>query len=245
MSNVLLKIQDLCFSFGEHKVIDNLSLTLESNEIVSLIGWSGAGKTTLFKILTGIYTPTKGTLNFSGHLGKSITYMTQEDLLLPWRTVLGNLLLLAELGQVQDLSKIREEARLLLKEMGLENCADLYPDQLSGGMRQRVSLSRALLQKRPLLLLDEPFGGLDVVLREQIYQLLRKIKQELKCTILMITHDFRDALCLSDRIVMLHAGSVYKSWCMDPTIRKDPTAHVALTEEIRNTLFDLKNHPVH
>lgn len=238
MPELLLKTQNLSFSFGEQKILNNLSLELQQGEIVTLLGWSGSGKTTLFKILTGIFTPEQGSIVFSKDPKNSISYMSQEDLLLPWRTVLGNLLLVTELGD-SGLSHpfFINEAQKLLSEMGLEHCTDLYPDQLSGGMRQRVSLARALLQKRPLLFLDEPFGSLDVVLREQIYALLRNIKDEFDCTIMMVTHDFHDAICLSDRILFMHHGSIQKAWEIDNAVREDSGKVIT---DIRHELFQFK-----
>lgn len=204
---MILSIQNLSFSFGKKKILDNFSLTLNSNEIVTLTGRSGIGKTTLFKILTGILVPESGSVTFSDK--HRIAYMPQEDILLPWRTVLQNLLLPAELGkQIFSLGDLRKEAQEILSEVGLEHYADVYPDQLSGGMRQRVGLARALLQKCQLFLLDEPFNGLDIALREQICSLLCKVKDKLGCTIFIITHDVHDIFSLSDRILLMHEGAI-------------------------------------
>lgn len=233
MPEPLLNIQNLSFSFGKKEVLKNLTLTLESNEIVTLLGSSGSGKSTLFNILTGIWSYQNGAIHFSANREKSISYMTQEDLLLPWRTVLDNLMLLFELGKQKESNfSTKKEALEILSEMGLKNYADYYPHQLSGGMKQRISLVRALLQKRPLLLLDEPFGSLDVVMREKIYQQLRSIKDKRCCTIFLVTHDFRDALSLSDRILLLHDGSIYKTWEV-----KGRCPEIA--EEIRQEMFKM------
>ncbi len=241
MPEPLLNIQNLSFSYGKQKILNDLSLTINQNEIISLVGWSGSGKTTLFKILTGILAYEQGSIIFDGHFPKAISYMTQEDMLLPWRTVWGNLLLLSELGRAPHLTpSLSQEAKALLSELGLEDYAEAYPEELSGGMRQRVSLARALLQKRPLLLLDEPFGSLDVVLREQIYELLRNLKSKIGCTILLVTHDFHDALCLSDRILLMHNGTIHKTWLIENETRKDPLLLSAMTEEIRRELFYLR-----
>jgi ABC-type nitrate/sulfonate/bicarbonate transport system ATPase subunit len=159
--------------------------------------------------------------------------MTQDDLMLPWRTVLENLLLVGELGRKpKSLDALKQEALRYLEEMGLSGWENAYPDQLSGGMRQRVSLTRALLQKRPLLLLDEPFGALDVGLREQMHTLLRSIRKQHGTTILMITHDFRDALSLSDRIFLLDKGRICADWSVAPTIRQDAVAYQRLHNEL-------------
>ena len=240
MPEPLLKIQNLSFSYGEQKILHNLSLTLQAGEIVTLIGRSGSGKSTLFKILTGILPLDRSSISFEGSLEKSIAYMTQEDLLLPWRTVWENLLLISELGKQPIPSfSLEQEAKVLLSQLSLENCSDKYPYQLSGGMRQRVSLARTLLLKRPLLLLDEPFGSLDVVLREQIYCLLRQIRDQLNCSILLVTHDFHDAICFSDRILLMHEGSIHKTWCINDE-RKNSPSSIAITDQIRQELCCLQ-----
>jgi len=161
--------------------------------------------------------------------------MTQDDLMLPWRTVLENLLLVGELGRKQQsMDALKQEALRYLEEVGLKGWENAFPDQLSGGMRQRVSLTRALLQKRPLLLLDEPFGALDVGLREQMHTLLRSIREQYGTTILMVTHDFRDALSLSDRIFFLDEGRIGAEWTVSSTLRQDAVAF----QSLHNSLYE-------
>lgn len=209
----MLTIKDVSFAYGEKKVLDRATLSLNKGEIGALIGASGSGKSTLFKVLTGMLPLQSGTIeiqNLPWPQGQSLTtYMMQEDLLLPWRTVIGNMTLVTELGlSPQPKTEVVEEAHALLEELGLQGSAHLYPEQLSGGMRQRVSLARALLQKRPLLLLDEPFGSLDYAMREQMYTLLKDIQATKHTTILMITHDPRDAESLADRSFFLANGKI-------------------------------------
>ena len=163
----MLSLEDVHFAY-ESPILKGVSFTLEEGEIAALIGTSGSGKTTLFRLITRLLKPSRGIIGCS----VEATYMQQEDLLLPWRTVMQNILLPFELG-VNEGAPIAE-ARRLLNLVGLEGCADAYPKELSGGMRQRVSLARALLQDRPLMLLDEPFGSLDVLIREQLYLLLKQ-----------------------------------------------------------------------
>lgn len=239
MPESLLKIQNLSYSYGKHPVLNALSLTLKEGEIVTLLGSSGTGKSTLFKILAGIL-PYNGTIHFKGSLTDSLAYMTQEDLLLPWRTVWDNLLLLFELGNSSPPTPFQqEEAKTLLWQLDLEHCAEKYPHQLSGGMRQRVSLARTLLQNRPLLLLDEPLASLDVVLREKIYSLLRQKRNQLNHSILMVTHDFHDAICLSDRILLLNQGSIQKEWLINEEDRESSILSCLIVEEIREKLFQM------
>lgn len=237
-NDLMLSIQQLSFDYPSKTIFNNLSLGISSGEIVTLIGASGSGKTTLFKLLMGSLIKRSGMISVIGCQGKEaqhhISYMTQEDLLLPWRTVLENLLLIGELGKgKKNHTMLKQEALLFLKEVGLEGRENAYPDQLSGGMRQRVSLARILLQKRPLLLLDEPFAALDVVLREQMHALLRDIRLRHGTTILMATHDFRDAQVLSDRVILLDQGVISQEWEIDEERRHD---YQSFHKELRSAL---------
>lgn len=224
----MLSVQNVSFSYEKRSILKDLSLFLEAGQIGTLIGSSGSGKSTLFKLLTGLCQPHGGVISINGDLKpqQNVAYMTQEDLLLPWRNVLSNVTLCMELGKAaKDPSTLREEALTLLSELGLADYAHHFPDQLSGGMRQRVSLARALVQKRPLLLLDEPFAALDVILREHMYEILRGIRQKYGTTILMVTHDFRDALSLSDKIYLLSNGKISHEWTTSDS--RDLTAELS------------------
>lgn len=237
----MLAIKNLSFSFGSFEILHNLSLKLASGEIGTLIGSSGSGKTTLFKLLTGLLKPEQGMLSIAGKSSPEaycqVAYMMQDDLLLPWRTILNNLLLVGELGkQHPNLTEMRQEAKFYLGEMGLRGWENAYPDQLSGGMRQRVSLARALLQKRPVLLLDEPFAALDVGLRAHMHDLLHDIRKRYGTTILMVTHDFRDAISLSDRIFLLSNGKIGQEWELKSSMRQDPHAFHQLNEELLTSI---------
>lgn len=242
----MLTVDNLAFSFDVHKVLKNLSLNLAQGEIGTLIGPSGSGKTTLFRLLTGILPVQGGKLSIDGRFPPEAkhyaAYMMQEDLLLPWRTVIDNMTLPGEIGPSPiPLAHLRQDARLYLHELGLGEWENAYPRHLSGGMRQRVSLARALLQKRPLLLLDEPFASLDINLREQMHGLLYKVREQYGTTILMITHDFRDALSLSDRIFLLSHGRIAQEWTIDPDIRQNSLKIQTLCEEIK-TVFTSPQH---
>lgn len=230
MPEPLLKIQNLSLSFGDKIVLQDFNLTIHKEEIVTLVGASGSGKSSLLKILTGIYTPRENSIIFKGLLKQSISFLTQEDLLLPWRTVLENVLLPFELGK-NPLKGSEAEAIDFLTELGLKDSIHCHPEQLSGGMRQRVCLARALLQKRPLLLLDEPFDSLDIILREQIYEIIKNVKKRQKSSILMVTHDFHDALALSDRIVVLRHGRIFKEWFVEKK------HHEKILDEIRSIML--------
>jgi NitT/TauT family transport system ATP-binding protein len=238
MDNPILKIDKLSFLFSSSLVLNELTLSLQSGEIAALIGSSGAGKTTLFKMITGLLPSNQGSISIAGSLVhpkcQQVAYMTQEDLLLPWRTVLKNLTLTSELGKRSiPRQQLHREALELLSEVGLAGYENAYPDELSGGMRQRVSLARALLLKRPLLLLDEPFGSLDVILREQMYALLKQIRLRFGTTILLITHDFRDALNLAERIFLLAQGKICREWNELSALQNDRSSLGVIEDEMR------------
>lgn len=235
----MLELDRLFFSFSTVNILENFSLRLFPGEIGSLIGVSGSGKTTLFKLISGLLSPLHGTISIasSPFAHQQVAYMAQDDLLLPWRNVLGNLLLVGELGKQCNKKNLHEEALFYLQEVGLKGYENVYPHQLSGGMRQRVSLARILMQKRPLLLLDEPFAALDIGLREKMHSLLKNIRQKHGITMLVITHDFRDALSLSDRIFLLSKGQLAKEWLVNDTICFDPAAFQQLTSEMQKALY--------
>jgi NitT/TauT family transport system ATP-binding protein len=217
----MLIINNLSFCYEDQIVVKNLSLDVKKGEITTILGPSGCGKTTLFRLISGLLPSEPGKITVAGQSypisSQSISFMMQEDLLIPWRTVLDNILLLKELGPEKNGKECSiKKALHLLKEVNLEGCENLFPRELSGGMRQRVALARSLLQNRPLLLLDEPFGALDFRTRETMYQLLIEIQKRYNKTILLITHDFNDALALSNNIHVLSDAHLSKAWKIPP-----------------------------
>ncbi len=227
----MLKIEHLSFGYGDKLILNEVSFSASLGEIIALIGVSGSGKTTLFRLISGHLVPLSGSIAVEGET----TYMRQEDLLLPWRTVMENLLLFSELGRrSQDKIGLRAEAEQLLERLSLGTIENDYPDTLSGGMRQRVALARSLLQKRPLMLLDEPFASLDVILREELYVLMREIRDLYGKTVVMVTHDFRDAIALADRILVLGSGTIVANHLVTPQLRSHPTP---LIQKIREDLL--------
>ncbi|MEO4054705.1 ABC transporter ATP-binding protein [Solibacillus sp. CAU 1738] len=200
-----LELKNISYSYEEQAVISNLDLEIKTGEFVSLIGKSGTGKSTILKLITGLLQQDEGEITIHGRpirLG-DVGYMPQRDLLLPWRTVLDNIMLPSEVKKEQRYSK--EEARKWLERAGLLAYENALPQQLSGGMRQRVSFLRALLVGADVLLLDEPFGALDAFTKKDMQAWLLSIWQELNKTVLFITHDLDEACYLSDRILLLHA----------------------------------------
>ena len=239
--NALLHVKGLTFTYGKDSILKDLSVSLRAGEVASLIGMSGAGKSTLFKLLTGMLPPRAGEITIAGHSLPSdqqpVAYLMQEDLLLPWRSVLSNVTLVAELGtEKRDMRKLTEKARERLEAVGLKGKEHSLPEALSGGQRQRVAIARALLLDKPLLLLDEPFSSLDPISREQLFVLLRTLQKRYGVTILMATHDFRDALCLSDRILLLNDGRIAEQWIIDEQIRQEAMAFSDLHQRLREAL---------
>ncbi|MCT6926273.1 ABC transporter ATP-binding protein [Metasolibacillus sp.] len=198
-----LQIQQLHHSFGEKKVLSDISFTVEDGQFVSILGPSGSGKSTLFHLIGGILKPESGKIllnnreitNESGHM----SYMPQSPSLFPWRTVLQNAMLGSELVGVADEAKTIE----LLQKANLGEMMEAYPSQLSGGMKQRVAFVRALLSPQPLLCLDEPFSALDSFTKKEMQQWLLKTWEDYDKSILFITHDIEEALFLSDQVIIL------------------------------------------
>ncbi|MFE6079110.1 ABC transporter ATP-binding protein [Paenibacillus sp. NPDC057886] len=209
-----ITIHNMSYAFPgkrDSPVLSNVSMRVAKGEFVSLIGSSGSGKSTLFKLLAGLLEPTHGTIEIpwvqEGKRLGQVAYMPQKDLLLPWRTVMENCMLPAELAAGrQDKVRIRADILAGLDRFGLSGHAHAYPDELSGGMRQRVAMLRTLLTGGQLMLLDEPFGALDALTKREMHRWLLELWEGLGKTVLFITHDIEEALLLSDRIILLTPG---------------------------------------
>ena len=186
--------------------VKDISFELKRRQFVSILGPSGCGKSTLLRMLAGLLQPSSGTIEVQGSSLKeprdNIGFVFQRANLMPWRTVEENIGLPMEVKQMAA-EKIASENQKMIKLVGLEGFEDSYPKDLSGGMAQRVSIARALIQKPDLLLLDEPFGSLDALTRERMGVELLRIWQSHKNTVVMVTHNIIEALLLSDRILVL------------------------------------------
>ncbi|HDL84826.1 MAG TPA: ABC transporter ATP-binding protein [Candidatus Acetothermia bacterium] len=196
---------------GDLPVLDGVSFAIEDGTFACIIGPSGCGKTTLIKILAGVLPFDSGQIVV--HAGQSklqaqVAYMPQSDTLLPWRTAFANALLPAQIERRSRVKAIRE-AQDLFARFGLSGFEDLYPVELSGGMKQRLALMRTFLSQRDILLLDEPLGALDALTRAHLQDWLLSVWQEMKKTILLVTHDVEEALLLSDRIILMSARPAY------------------------------------
>ena len=202
----VLQVNNVSKSFENEKIIENISLELHEGEIVSLLGVSGGGKTTLFNIIAGLSAPDSGTVTLDGAdiTGKpgNISYMLQKDLLLPYRTIVDNVALpLVIRGEKK--AAAREKAAGYFEEFGLSGTENKYPSQLSGGMKQRAALLRTYLFSEKVALLDEPFSALDMLTKSAVHEWYLDVMEKIRLSTLFITHDIDEAILLSDRIYLL------------------------------------------
>ncbi len=201
-----LEIRNLSFSYGEKPILNRVSLKVREGEFLSLLGPSGCGKSTILKLLTGVLSPQGGSVlvdgKETGGVCERFAYMPQNDLLFPWKTILENVCLYGKIhGTMQEAER---EARENFPLFGLSGYEDSYPDALSGGMRQRAAFLRTALCRADILLLDEPFGALDVITRGEMQDWLLHMRKKLGRTVLLVTHDMDEAIYLSDRILVLN-----------------------------------------
>jgi NitT/TauT family transport system ATP-binding protein len=199
----------------EQLVLDGIDLHISSGEFASIVGPSGCGKSTFMKLLSGLLTPQEGRILIDGTPisgpRSEVGMAFQNAIMLPWRTTLENILLPLEVSPATKpefrhrKAQYRRQAEELLTAVGLEGLGDKYPWQLSGGMRQRASLCRAMIHEPPLLLLDEPFGALDAFTKEELWAVLQSLWQRRKFTVVMVTHDLTEAAFLSDTVYVMSA----------------------------------------
>ncbi|MCX7362316.1 MAG: ABC transporter ATP-binding protein [Alphaproteobacteria bacterium] len=191
---------------GPIKALDTVDLSIRQNEFVSIVGPSGCGKSTLMMMLSGLVPRSSGSITIGGQEVTrpytDIGIVFQQDVLLEWRSILRNVMIQAELRKL-DRRKLEARARHLIELVGLKGFEEMFPHELSGGMRQRTSICRALLHSPPLLLMDEPFGALDALTRDQLNIDLLRFWQESPTTVVFITHSVSEAVFLSDRVVVM------------------------------------------
>ena len=197
----VLEVKGVSKSFDGEEIIRDISLELKEGEIVSLLGVSGGGKTTLFNIIAGLSTPDAGNIYLEGQeiTGKpgNISYMLQKDLLLPYRTLVDNVALPLTIRGMKK-SEAREKAAGYFEEFGLEGAEKKYPAEISGGMKQRAALLRTYLFSEKVALLDEPFSALDMLTKASVHEWYLDVMEKIKLSTLFITHDIDEAILLSD-----------------------------------------------
>ncbi len=207
--------RDVYLAYEGHAefAVEDITLSISPGEFVAIVGPSGCGKSTFMKLATGLKPPTRGAVTVEGARVtgplKIVGMAFQAPTLLPWRRTLDNVLLPLEIVQPyratfkRDREKFADMARALLKTVGLDGYEDKYPWQLSGGMQQRASICRALVHQPKMLMLDEPFGALDAFTREELWCILRDLWSEQRFTVILVTHDLREAVFLADTVYVM------------------------------------------
>lgn len=211
----LVEFRNLAKTFssenGNIEVLKNVNLTVQAGEFICVIGHSGCGKSTLLNTLSGFEKPSSGEVLVGGEPvespGPDRMVVFQNYALLPWKTALNNVALgLYATRETEQKKELLKEAQEMLETVGLGDAFNRHPGELSGGMRQRVAIARAMAIKPPVLIMDEPFGALDPITKEELQEELLALWRQQRCTVLMITHDIDEALFLADRVVMLTNG---------------------------------------
>ena len=203
MKNIL-DIKNLSYSFGNNPILKDINIHVNENEMVAIVGSSGVGKSTLFNLIAGVLKKQVGEITINGsndYIGK-VAYMLQKDLLFEHKTIIDNVILPLIIAKVNKKEAL-EEGNKILKQFNLDKYANKYPQQLSGGMRQRVALIRTYMFKRKIFLLDEAFSALDAITKKELHKWYLDLKKEFNLTTLLITHDIEEAVFLSDRIYIL------------------------------------------
>ncbi|MDW8565821.1 ABC transporter ATP-binding protein [Staphylococcus shinii] len=197
----MIHIDHIQHQFGDNRVINDFELNINKGDIVTFIGKSGCGKSTLLNIIGGFLTPTSGTVNIDGEFKQTPSpdclMIFQHHNLLPWKNINDNI----RIGLSQQLSD--KEINNYLKSVDLNNKGTLFPEELSGGMKQRVALCRAQVHQPNVILMDEPLGALDAFTRYKLQDQLVQLKEQTSATIILVTHDIDEAIYLSDNIVLL------------------------------------------
>jgi NitT/TauT family transport system ATP-binding protein len=222
------------FSAAGPVILEDITLTVSRGEFVSLVGASGCGKSTLLNIISGLDKQTSGTVATSG----PATLMFQEAALMPWLTAGKNVELALEFGRYPK-SQRKQRAMELLALVHLERSFDQRPHELSGGMKQRVAIARALAQDRNVLLMDEPFAALDAITRDLLHEELTRIWSETGIAIIFVTHNVREAVRLSERVLLMSSrpGQIIKEWDIG---RHDPWR--LDSPDVANIASDITDH---
>ncbi|MBZ8133986.1 ABC transporter ATP-binding protein [Afifella sp. IM 167] len=250
-----VELAGVCHAYGgagTPLAVENLDIAVEKGEFAAVVGPSGCGKSTLMKLATGLQFPQAGTVTVDGERVSrpvSLAGMAfQAPTLLPWRTTIDNVLLPLEIVRPhrsrirRSRAAYRERAEELLAQVGLEGAGEKYPWELSGGMQMRASLCRALIHAPQLLMLDEPFGALDAFTREELWCVIRDLHRTTGVTIILVTHDLREAVFLADRVVVLTSrpGRVLEERRID--LPRPRELDVTFTPQFQTIVHEMRDH---
>lgn len=234
------------------QVIENVSFKISQAEFVSIVGPSGCGKTSLLRMISGLNPVKQGTVYFQGepimNPLRNVGIAFQNPMLLPWRNTLDNVLLPLEVVPPHKQALKKQRARYvasaqdLLSTVGLKDFQQYYPRQLSGGMKQRASLCRALIHNPEVLLLDEPFGALDAFTREEMWELLQRLWVRSQCTSVLVTHDLREAIFLSDTIYVMGPRPSQIVYILKVNLPRPRTLDMCFTPEFQHMYSDLRQY---
>ena len=237
MVKVVNLTKDFYTKEGEMQVLSNISFTLFQGEILSLLGPSGSGKSTILNILTKLLEPTSGSVTINGTVG----YMFQKDHLLEWRSIMDNITLGLEIMHKKNDKKSMERIERLLKTYGLWDFRNMYPKELSGGMRQRVALIRTLSVDPDILLLDEPFSALDYQTRLMVNDDVYKIIKNENKSVILVTHDISEAIAMGDKVAVLskRPSTIKNEYKIDLSMEEEKTPFKCRKVPKFQTYFDL------
>ncbi len=213
-----IRFEHVSKSYGDHTVLKDFNLSVQSGEFLTIIGRSGCGKTTALRLINGLLAPEEGTVYVNGRdvsktdlieLRRGIGYAIQGVGLFPHMTIAKNIAYVPSLSKQWSKRDTQIQVARLLEIVGLDaSFAGRYPRELSGGQRQRVGIARALAANPPILLMDEPFGAVDEITRRSLQKEILRLQQELGITIVFITHDIKEALALGTRVLVMEAGNI-------------------------------------
>ena len=229
----LLEFRAVSKAFGVQRVLDRFSLTLARGEVVALLGPSGCDKTTVLNAAAGLVAPDEGRIIARA---ARVGYVFQEPRLIPWKTALENVLFVLPASKKK---RGRPEAIRLLSRLGLEEAANVYPAKLSGGMKQRVSIARMLVCEPDLLLMDEPFSALDVVLKQKLQDELMGLLEDRRKGALYATHDPKEAARLADRLFVMAEAGVWRAFPVEKPRRDRESGYLErMAQEISDHLME-------
>ncbi len=245
-----IEIKDVTHAYqtdhGPLPVLENLNVSVPLDSFVAVVGPSGCGKSTLTRLIAGLMMPDQGEVRLHGEIIKApkstVGMAFQNPVLLEWRSILQNVLLPLEIvPNKMSGGERKERAMSLLSLVGLEGFEEKRPSELSGGMRQRASLCRALVHRPEVLILDEPFGALDAFTREDLWQIMHELRREEAFTTLMITHDLRESVFLADQVVVLSGRPATSQHILNVDMGHERTLEDLYSEESVRMLAELRH----